>query len=216
MAKYKCGVCGFIYDEAKEGSPFADLVVCPVCKRPATNFKKVEEEAAAPEVVEGPEAPVAEPKVEAPSLAYDRQYARHDTSNRYMAEIHEMAVTGKSISGAMGTKMKMPNWDDILILGAQLNPPPLLDDEEVCTTVVLGKNAKRPLVAENPIFVTHMSFGALSRETKIALAKATAMAGSVEESGEGGIVPEEQAAAVKRLQEMEQKNVAVARRLLDM
>ena len=28
--------------------------------------------------------------------------------------------------------------------------------------------------------------------------------------------PEEQAAAVKRLQEMEQKNVAVARRLLDM
>ena len=48
-----------------------------------------------------------------------------------MAEIHEMAVTGKSISGAMGTKMKMPNWDDILILGAQLNPPPLLDEEEV-------------------------------------------------------------------------------------
>ena len=45
MAKYKCGVCGFIYDEAKEGTPFADLVVCPVCKRPASNFKKVEEEA---------------------------------------------------------------------------------------------------------------------------------------------------------------------------
>ena len=87
--------------------------------------------------------------------------------------------------------MKMPNWDDILILGAQLNPPPLLDEEEVCTAVVIGKNAKRPLVAENPIFVTHMSFGALSRETKIALAKATALAGSVEESGEGGIVPED-------------------------
>ena len=137
MAKYKCGVCGFIYDEAKEGAPFADLVVCPVCKRPASNFTKVEEETA-PEVVEAPEAPVAEA---APSLAYDPQFARHDTSNRYMAEIHEMAVTGKSISGAMGTKMKMPNWDDILILGAQLNPPPLLDEEEVCTTVVLGKNA---------------------------------------------------------------------------
>ena len=114
MAKYKCGVCGFIYDEAKEGASFADLVVCPVCKRPATNFKKVEEEAAAQEVVE---VPATEPKAEAPapSLAYDPQYARHDTSNRYMAEIHEMAVTGKSISGAMGTKMKMPNWEDILI-----------------------------------------------------------------------------------------------------
>ena len=54
MAKYKCGVCGFIYDEANEGAPFADLVVSPVCKRPATNFKKVEEEAAAPEIVEVP------------------------------------------------------------------------------------------------------------------------------------------------------------------
>ena len=199
MAKYKCGVCGFIYDEAKEGAPFADLVVCPVCKRPASNFTKVEEDAA-PETVEVPEAKVEAPPAKADAginLAYDPQFARHDISNRYMAEIHEMAVTGKSISGAMGTKMKMPNWDDILILGAQLNPPPLLDEEEVCTTVVLGKNAKRPLIAENPIFVTHMSFGALSRETKIALAKATAMAGSVEESGEGGIVPEEQAAAKK-------------------
>ena len=198
MAKYKCGVCGFIYDEAKEGTPFADLAVCPVCKRPASNFKKVEEEAA-PEVVEAPDAAVSEAKSTeaAPSLAYDPQYARHDLSNRYMAEIHEMAVSGKSIIGAMGTKMKMPNWDDILILGAQLNPPPLLDEEEVCTAVVIGKNAKRPLVAENPIFVTHMSFGALSRETKIALAKATALAGSVEESGEGGIVPEEMAAAKK-------------------
>ena len=197
MAKYKCGVCGFIYDEAKEGVPFADLAVCPVCKRPATNFQKLEEETA-PEVEETVEASAAPTQAsEATNLAYDPQFARHDTSNRYMAEIHEMAVTGKSISGAMGTKMKMPNWDDILILGAQLNPPPLLDEEEVCTTVVLGKNAKRPLVAENPIFVTHMSFGALSRETKIALAKATAMAGSVEESGEGGIVPEEQAAAKK-------------------
>ena len=191
-------MCGFIYDEAKEGTPFADLAVCPVCKRPASNFKKVEEEAA-PEVVEAPDAAVSEAKSTeaAPSLAYDPQYARHDLSNRYMAEIHEMAVSGKSIIGAMGTKMKMPNWDDILILGAQLNPPPLLDEEEVCTAVVIGKNAKRPLVAENPIFVTHMSFGALSRETKIALAKATALAGSVEESGEGGIVPEEMAAAKK-------------------
>ena len=200
MAKYKCNVCGFIYDEAKEGKPFAELDVCPVCKRPAAGFTKLEEEPAAESVAAAsavPPAPAAKAEPATPSLAYDPQFARHDTSNRYMAEIHEMAVSGKSIIGAMGTKMQMPNWDDILILGAQLNPAPLLDEEEVCTTVVIGKNAKRPLVAENPIFVTHMSFGALSRETKIALAKATAMAGSVEESGEGGIVPEEMAAAKK-------------------
>ena len=35
-----------------------------------------------------------------------------------------MAVTGRTIGGAMGTQMPMPGWDDILLLGAQLNPPP--------------------------------------------------------------------------------------------
>ena len=59
-----------------------------------------------------------------------------------MEEIHEMAVTGKSISGAMGTQMPMPKWDDILLLGAQLNPAPLNDGDPVITTTVIGKNAK--------------------------------------------------------------------------
>ena len=194
MEKYQCTVCGYIYDEAAENAPFSSLTACPVCKAPVSKFVKLEEEAEKPVEAAEPATPT---KANTLDLNYNPQYARHDTSNRYMAEIHEMAVTGKSIIGAMGTKMKMPNWDDILILGAQLNPPPLLDEEDVCTTVVIGKNAKRPLVAENPVFVTHMSFGALSKETKIALAKATAMAGSVEESGEGGMLPEEHAAAKK-------------------
>ena len=75
-------------------------------------------------------------------LSYDAAYVRHDASCRYMEEIHEMAVTGKSISGAMGTQMPMPNWDDILLLGAQLNPAPLNDGDPVITTTVIGKNAK--------------------------------------------------------------------------
>lgn len=188
MAKYKCSVCGYIFDEEKEGISFAELEVCPACGQPKSKM----------EALGGGEEPAAVDEAAAVSeLAYDPQFARHDTSNRGMAEIHEMAVSGRSISGAMGTKMKMPSWDDILILGAQLNPPPLDDHDEVCTTVVIGKNAKRPLVAENPVFISHMSFGALSKETKIALAKGSAMSGSVQESGEGGILPEEMAAADK-------------------
>ena len=187
MAKYKCSVCGFIFDEAQEGKSFAELEHCPVCQQPRSKFVKLEE--AAPAAIKQ-DQPVS-------SLAYDAQYARQDEKMRYMDAIHEMAVSGKTIIGAMGTTMAMPNWDDILILGAQLNPAPLLDDEPVITTVVIGKNAKRPLIAENPIFVSHMSFGALSAETKVALAKATAMSGSVQESGEGGILPEEREAANK-------------------
>lgn len=187
MAKYKCSVCGFIFDEAKEGKSFAELEHCPVCQQPKTKFIRIEENVPATPETAQPEN----------SLSYDLQYVRHDEKMRYMDAIHEMAVSGKTIIGAMGTTMAMPNWDDILILGAQLNPAPLLDDEPVITTVVIGKNAKRPLIAENPVFVSHMSFGALSAETKVALAKGTAMSGSVQESGEGGILPEEREAANK-------------------
>ncbi len=114
-----------------------------------------------------------------------------------MEEIHEMAVSGKSIHAAMGTKLPMPGWDDIMILGAQLDPMPLDEYAPVDTTTVIGKRAKKPLVLENPVYISHMSFGALSREAKISLAKGSAAAGSAMCSGEGGILPEEMAAADK-------------------
>lgn len=108
-----------------------------------------------------------------------------------------MAVTGKSIHAAMGTKLPVQGWDDILILGAQLDPPPLLDDESVNIQTVIGKHAKKPMVLESPVYISHMSFGALSKEAKIALAKGAAMAKTAMCSGEGGILPEEKAAAYK-------------------
>lgn len=183
MAKYKCSVCGYIYDEAASGA-ISNLEKCPVCGQPVRVFEKLDE--SADRAVEGSE--------ENP-LSYDAAYARMDESCRYMKEIHQMAVTGKSIIEAMGTQMPMPNWDDILILGAQLNPPPLDEYEEIDTTTIIGTNAKRPMVLKNPVYISHMSFGALSKETKVALAKGTAMAGSAMCSGEGGILPEEMEAA---------------------
>lgn len=44
--KYRCTVCGHIYDEEKEGVKFEDLPdtwVCPVCGVPKNLFEKVEE-----------------------------------------------------------------------------------------------------------------------------------------------------------------------------
>ncbi|MCH5275059.1 MAG: alpha-hydroxy-acid oxidizing protein [Lachnospiraceae bacterium] len=197
MAVWKCSVCGYVYDEEKEGVPFSELEKCPVCKQPASVFENVPAAG---------EAPVAECSVGAAdkgaeaqedSLEYPAAYARRDESCRYMKEIHQMAVSGKSIIEAMGTQMPMPSWDDILILGAQLNPPPLMEHDEVDTETVIGKHAKKPMVLKNPVYISHMSFGALSKETKVALAKGSAMAGSAMCSGEGGILPEEMAAADK-------------------
>ncbi len=187
MAKYKCSVCGYVYDEEKEGKPFGELECCPMCKQGIEVFRVMDEE----------KEPVAAAKSSSEPLEYDREYARFDDSIRYMAQIHKMAVNGRTIIEAMGTQMPMPNWDDILILGAQLNPPPLMENEEVSIKTIIGKHAKKPMVLDGPVYISHISFGALSKETKIALAKGAAMAGTAACSGEGGILPEEMAAAHK-------------------
>ncbi len=93
--------------------------------------------------------------------------------------------------------MKMPDWDDVLVLGAQLNPMPLEEHAEVSLKTVIGKHAKKPMALDMPVYISHMSFGALSKETKLALAKGSAAAGTAMCSGEGGILPEEKEAAYK-------------------
>lgn len=130
-------------------------------------------------------------------LSYPEKTRKADSSYRYRKEIHAMAVTGKSAIEAMGTQMRIPGWDDVLVLGAQLNPMPLDEHAEVSLKTVIGKHAKKPMVLDMPVYISHMSFGALSKETKIAMAKGSAAAGTAMCSGEGGILPEEKEAAYK-------------------
>lgn len=189
MKRFVCSVCGYVY----EGETAPEE--CPVCHQPGEKFR---EEAIKEEKEVSPEKEEEEKSENmGMDLSYDKSFYRVDESCRYMEEIHQMAVSGKSISGAMGTRMPMPNWDEILILGAQLDPPPLDEEEPVRTMTVIGKNAKKPMILESPVYISHMSFGALSREIKIALAKGSAMAGTAMCSGEGGILPEEMEAAYK-------------------
>lgn len=226
MAVYRCRICGAIFDEAREGKKITDISCCPVCMMPLENLEKIVDDQAEglsegvgtggaatgpastslaeAEAVSAASAPAAPVQEEAPArcwtpeeLAYDPNLVREDPGARYMKEIHEMAVSGKTISGAMGTQMPVPGWGDILLLGAQLNPPPLEDHAPVETRTVIGKHAKKPMVLESPVYISHMSFGALSREMKISLAKGSAMAKTAMCSGEGGILPEEKAAAYK-------------------
>jgi glutamate synthase domain-containing protein 2 len=87
---------------------------------------------------------------------------------------------------------ELPSWDSIQLVTAQLARLPLLDDEQVSTETVIGPGAKRPLTLDIPIFVSDMSFGALSQEAKTALAAGAELAGTGICSGEGGMLPEEQ------------------------
>jgi glutamate synthase domain-containing protein 2 len=104
---------------------------------------------------------------------------------------------------AMGVpKTELPRWDDLQFVTAQLARVPQLDDVEVGTELVIGPRAKKPLRLEIPLFVSDMSFGALSFEAKVALAKGAEQAGTGICSGEGGMLPEEQEANGRYLYEL--------------
>ena len=83
--------------------------------------------------------------------------------------------------------------NDIHFVTAQLATLPQLEDVPVSTEVIIGPNAKKPLKLNIPLLVSDMSFGALSEEAKTALARGAEMAGTGICSGEGGMLPEEQA-----------------------
>ena len=115
--------------------------------------------------------------------------------------IHQLSEEGLSKlghhgpMGAMGVpRNQLPHWDDIQIMVAQLHRKPLMEDVSVGTELVIGPESKKPLVLKIPLFVSDMSYGALSEEAKIAMAKGAELAGTGICSGEGGMLPEEQAA----------------------
>jgi len=127
--------------------------------------------------------PIGEPTPEEPTVAY----------------IHELAKNGLTKVGHHGPMTSMgvprnllPHWDDIQIMVAQMAKKPLLENHPVTTTLVIGPQAKKPLALTIPLFVSDMSFGALSEEAKVSLAKGAELAGTGICSGEGGMLPEEQ------------------------
>jgi glutamate synthase domain-containing protein 2/rubredoxin len=186
MAIYQCNLCGYTYDEETEGQSWDELPddwTCPVCGSPKSEFSLIEQDAPA-------ESPSAQPE-EAGADDYLVQWARQgDDLETHMADIHQMALTGESITEPMRTKARTFSWDDLLIKGAQLAKIPLNENDPVNTQTVLGPNAKHPLVIKTPIYITHMSFGALSREIKVALAKGSSAVKTAMCSGEGGILDE--------------------------
>lgn len=130
---------------------------------------------------------------EEPHTALIQKYARDGLSK-----------TGHhGVMDSMGVpRDQLPSWDDIQLLTAQLHKPPRLDDDAVGTDVVIGPNAQKPLRLKIPLFVSDMSFGALSEPAKIALAQGAEMAGTGICSGEGGMLPEEQEANSRYLYEL--------------
>jgi methylamine---glutamate N-methyltransferase subunit C len=130
-----------------------------------------------------------------------RDVQRGVWSRENIAEIKEKAESGKHRIRGCGTPRKFPNFDDLLFLPSQLTRMSIDTYREPCETrTVLGKRfAKDPLVIETPIMISGMSYGALSKEAKIAMAKATDIVGTSINNGEGGLIPEERENSYKQV-----------------
>ncbi len=176
MAKYICTVCGEVYDEEKEGIPFTELPedwVCPLCNMPKEKYRPADRCTPSPDI----------------GLELNPDLIREGDS--ILDEIRQMSYGGKNITEAMETLLPVPDFSEILILGSQLAVKPLEESDTVSLRTIIGKKAKHPMIIEMPVYISHMSFGALSMSAKIALAKGSAAAKTAMCSGEGGVLADE-------------------------
>lgn len=138
-----------------------------------------------------------------------------------VAFIHQLAREGLSKLGHHGPMTSMgvprnllPHWDDLQVMTAQMATKPLLEDQPVGTELVIGPEARKPLRLELPLFVSDMSFGSLSEEAKVALSRGAELAGTGICSGEGGMLPEEQAGNSRYFYELASAQFGYAEDLL--
>ena len=151
-------------------------------------------------------APVATPTPEEPTVAFIHQLAREGLSKMG----HHGPMTSMGVP-----RHELPHWDDLQLMMAQMANKPLLEDQTVGTKLVIGPEAKKPLELDIPLFVSDMSFGALSEEAKTAMARGAEMAGTGICSGEGGMLPEEQAANTRYFYELASAQFGYKEELLE-
>ena len=152
------------------------------------------------------ELPKAKSTIEEPTVEFIHQLAREGLSKLG----HHGQMTSMGVP-----RHQLPHWDDLQIMAAQMATKPLLEDVTVGTELIIGPEAKKPLVLKIPLFVSDMSFGALSEEAKIALAKGADLAGTGICSGEGGMLPEEQEANTRYFYEYASAGFGYKEELLD-
>ncbi len=158
----------------------------PFCDGTHAQFsnKQVGKPAPAP-AAKTSDQPLAKPTSEEPTVRFIHQLAREGLSKLG----HHGPMTSMGVP-----RHELPHWDDIQIMAVQMATKPLLEDQAVGTELVIGPESKKPLALKIPLFVSDMSFGSLSEEAKIALATGAELSGTGICSGEGGMLPEEQAA----------------------
>ena len=114
-------------------------------------------------------------------------------------DIHAKAQLGRYRIRGLSTFQRVTHFDDLTFLSTGLTRFPLEGYKERCNTrtVIGARSAEEPLVLETPVYITGMSYGALSANAKTALGKAASMVGTASCTGDGGMLQAERDASDK-------------------
>ncbi|HEY0196443.1 MAG TPA: FMN-binding glutamate synthase family protein, partial [Methanobacterium sp.] len=109
-----------------------------------------------------------------------------------VVDIREESLKEKSLTVSMGSQKKLPfSMDDLYFIPAQVNRIPLNEDENVNSSLTLGKHAEKPFEVSSPILISGMSFGAVSKNVKLVILESALELNAGFNSGEGGLINEE-------------------------
>lgn len=112
-------------------------------------------------------------------------------------DIRAKASIGRYRIRGYGAAKPMPHFSDIAL---KIDPDRIGSGPDPLTSVNLRtrigeRSGAKPLDLSFPVMIAPMSFGALSRSMKMALAIASRLSDTVENTGEGGMLPQERAEA---------------------
>ncbi|MBF0381088.1 MAG: rubredoxin [Magnetococcales bacterium] len=187
--QYECDVCSWVYDE-NLGDPDGGI-------EPGTLWKDIPDDWVCPDCGAGKdEFTHIVKKVKPASFYLEKWQRKSDEREGDLSAILNKAITGRESLSPMRTGKWQNPLEDIVFLPAQLARSPIdYRDLNPDLAITIGPKAKRPLELKLPFYVSDMSFGSLSKEAKIALAKGSAAAGTAIFGGEGGLLAPEYEAA---------------------
>ncbi|HEX7468323.1 MAG TPA: glutamate synthase-related protein [Methanobacterium sp.] len=115
-----------------------------------------------------------------------------DSNYQKIVDIKDASAIGKSVVGSMGSLKTLPfSLDDLHFLPAQIKKIPLNTEDHVNTELYIGVEAEKPMKISSPIMLSGLSFGAVSKETKLVVAETASNLKIGFNSGEGGVLTKE-------------------------
>ena len=123
-------------------------------------------------------------------------------SERIVEDIEVKAELGRYRIRGFSTFQRLVHFDDIAFLAKNITDEDI-DGGPVDTRTTLGTRfAGNPITISTPVYITGMSYGALSKTAKAALAKGAASVGTATCTGDGGMLPEERRYSTKMIYQL--------------